>query len=114
MESIIKDSVLEHLKTNKYLLNSQHGFVPGRSVTTNLIEYLNEITAALDDGIPFDVVMVDFRRAFDRVPFGGMLAKVKAHGIDGDLLSWITDWTKNRRQRVVLNGVESDWADITS
>ena len=114
MESILKDSILEHLKANNYLLNSQHGFVPGRSVTTNLIEYLNKITAALDDGVPFDVVMVDFRRAFDRVPFDGMLVKAEAHGIDGDLLGWIRDWTKDRRQRVVLNGIESDWADVTS
>ena len=58
--------------------------------------------------------MVDFRRAFDRVPFDGMLAKAKAHGIDGDLLGWMTDWTVDRRQRVVLNGVESEWVKVTS
>jgi len=114
MESVLKDSILDHLKTNKCLICSQHGFVPGRSVTTNLIEYLNVITATLDDGIPFDTIMVDFRRAFDRVPFAGMLSKAKAHGIDGELLGWITDWTIGRKQRVVLNGVESDWTDVTS
>ena len=91
MESILKDEILSHLKLNDCIIPSQHGFVPGRSVTTNLIEYLNVITASLDDGIPFDVIMVDFRRAFDHVPFAGMLAKAKAHGIDGRLLDWITD-----------------------
>ena len=112
--SKVMESILKDLKLNDCIIPSQHGFVPGRSVTTNLIEYLNVITAALDDGIPFDVIMVDFRRAFDRVPFAGMLAKAKAHGIDGRLLDWITDWTKDRRQRVVLNGVESDWIEVTS
>ena len=43
-----------------------------------------------------------------------MLAKAKAHGITGDLLNWITDWTIDRKQRVVLNGVESDWVNVTS
>ena len=114
MESVLKDAILAHLQENNCLIGSQHGFVPGRSVTTNLIEYLNVITAALDEGVPFDAVMVDFRRAFDRVPFAGMLAKAKAHGIEGELLNWITDWTRDRKQRVVLNGVESDWVDVTS
>jgi len=43
-----------------------------------------------------------------------MLAKVGAHGIAGDLLKWINDWTKGRRQRVVLNGENSEWIKVTS
>jgi len=43
-----------------------------------------------------------------------MLAKVGAHGIAGDLLEWINDWTKGRRQRVVLNGENSEWIKVTS
>ena len=33
------------------------------------VTYLNEVTMALDDGVPYDVIMIDFRRAFDLVPF---------------------------------------------
>jgi len=50
-----------------------------------------KVTAALDKGIPFDVIMIDFRRAFDLVPFEHMLKKLEAHGIVGDVLKWITD-----------------------
>jgi len=58
--------------------------------------------------------MLDYRRAFDKVPFRHMIAKLESHGIDGDLLHWIVDWTTNRQQRVVLNGTHSEWTEVTS
>ena len=114
MESIIKDALLQHLIENELILPSQHGFMPGKSCSTNLLSYLNEVTSALDKGIPFDVIMIDFRRAFDVVPFENMLRKLESHGIVGEVLDWITDWTQERTQRVVLNGVNSSWADVIS
>ena len=69
---------------------------------------------ALDKGIPFDVVMIDFRRAFDVVPFEHMIRKLEAHGVRGELLKWISSWTQGRTQRVVLNGIHSSWADVLS
>jgi len=98
MESIIKDELLDHLRNNDLIIRSQHGFLPGRSCTTNLVDYMNVVTKALDSGSSYDVVLVDFQKAFDKVPFDGMLAKVKAHGIDGQLFKWLVDWTRNRRQ----------------
>ena len=52
--------------------------------------------------------------AFDRVPFDGMLRKCEAHGIAGQLLKWLRNWTENQRQRVVLNGVNSNSVDVLS
>jgi len=114
MESIIKDALTEHLLDNGLILPSQHGFIPGRSCVTNLLTYLNEVTTALDSGVPYDVIMVDFRRAFDVVPFDLLLIKLEAHGILGELLHWFDDWTKGRQQRVVINGHSSGWADVIS
>ena len=91
MEGLVKDEVLRHLIDNELILSSQHGFLPGKSCTSNLLSYMNEVTAALDKGISFDVIMIDFRRAFDLVPFEHMLKKLEAHGIVGDVLRWITD-----------------------
>ena len=56
--------------------------------------------------------MLDYRRAFDKVPFRQMIAKLKSNGIDGRALKWITDWTTNRLKRVVLNGTQSDWEKV--
>ena len=65
---------------------SQHGFVPKKSCTTNLLEYLEKVTQAVDEGKAVDVVYLDFAKAFDLVPRQRLMAKLKAHGIDGELL----------------------------
>ena len=42
------------------------------------------------------------------------MSKLKAHDIRGKVLKWIEDRLEGRRQRVVLNGSASDWADVLS
>ena len=57
---------------------------------------------------------MDFSKAFDKVPKFRLLAKLEAHGICGNVLTWIGTWLTNRKQRTVLNGEFSDWADVES
>ena len=42
------------------------------------------------------------------------MVKVKAHGIGGKIRVWIDDWLNGRKQRVTLNGRESDCIDVLS
>jgi Reverse transcriptase (RNA-dependent DNA polymerase)/Endonuclease-reverse transcriptase len=114
MESIIKEDITRHLDLNKIIKKSQHGFKSGRSCTTNLLEFLEPVTKACDQGQPYDVIYLDFAKAFDKVPHGRLLAKVAAAGIGGNLLKWISDWLKNRSQRVVINGKFSKWSPVLS
>ena len=114
MEAIIKDEIVEHLERNKLIRPSQHGFMKGRSCTSNLIVFLDKLSAAVDAGEAVDVVYLDFAKAFDKVPTQRLLKKVKAHGIGGQLYQWIKSWLTDRRQRVVLNGQASGWAAVLS
>ena len=43
-----------------------------------------------------------------------LLAKLKAHGISGNILHWIDEWLKDRQQRVVLHGIMSSWLNVIS
>ena len=61
-----------------------------------------------------DIVFLDFSKAFDKVPHARLLSKVRAHGIVDSVADWIEEWLRGRKQRVVLNGKESDWADVLS
>ena len=36
MESILKDNIMNHLTSNNLISHMQHGFMPGRSCTSNL------------------------------------------------------------------------------
>jgi hypothetical protein len=114
LESIIRDDLMSHLEKNKLIGPSQHGFLPGKSCGTNLLEFLERVTSRIDDGKPFDVVFLDFAKAFDKVPKLRLLEKLRAHGVRGKVLQWIANWLTGRRQRVVLNGKMSGWAAVLS
>ena len=86
----------------------------GRSCATNLLEFLEKATASVDEGKPFDVVFLDFSKAFDKVPIARLLEKIAAHGIQGNILEWIKCWLTDRKQRVVLNGKFSTWMEVLS
>ncbi len=68
MESIIKDCIMGHLLDNELIQESQHGFMPGKSCATNLVEFMDFVTKAVDEGKPVDIFYLDFTKAFDKVP----------------------------------------------
>jgi hypothetical protein len=72
------------------------------------------VAEKLDSGEPVDVIYLDFQKAFDKVPHERLLSKLKAIGINGKLLRWIRQWLTGRKQRVVINGVMSDWQEVLS
>jgi Reverse transcriptase (RNA-dependent DNA polymerase)/Endonuclease-reverse transcriptase len=114
LEGLIRDQLMEHLVTNNLVEESQHGFIPGKSCATNLIEFLDFISETLDRGGAADVVFLDFAKAFDKVPHKRLIEKLKAVGVQGKVLAWITSWLENRQQRVVLNGEASEWEQVRS
>ena len=114
MESLIRDVIVKHLSSHNLIRASQHGFMAGRSTVTNLLAYMETLTKLLDDGNAVDVLYLDFAKAFDKVPHARLLAKCRGLGLGGKLLHWIEMWLKDRKQRVILNGAFSAWADVLS
>ena len=114
LESLIRDKLMDHLLENKLINQSQHGFMSKKSCTTNLLEFMELVTKAVDEGDPVDVVYLDFAKAFDTVPKERLLEKLRAHGVRGEVLEWIRAWLTDRTQRVVLNGSTSTWKEVLS
>ena len=83
--------------------HSQHSFTKGHSCATNLLEFLEKVTMAADEGKAMDGFFLDFAKAFDKIPQEWLLKKLHAHGLRGNLLQWVADWLSNRLQCVVLN-----------
>ena len=77
-----------------------------------LLFLYNAFCKALDAGKEVRVIFCDISKAFDRVWHAGLIHKLRAAGISGDLLDWFTNSLFKRRQRVVLPGVESLWTFI--
>jgi hypothetical protein len=86
LESMLRDVLMDHLERNKLINQSQHGFMPKKSCGTNLLEFLETVTREVDKGRPVDVVFLDFAKAFDKVAKERLLQKLKAHGVQGNIL----------------------------
>ena len=114
LESIIRDRLMEFLDARSLLSEDQHGFRSGRSCVTQLLEIIEIWSSMLDEGGSIDVVYLDFRKAFDSVPHQRLLKKAEAYGIRGKLLLWIESFLTGRKQRVIVNGGKSTWADVVS
>ena len=59
-------------------------------------------------------VFLDISKAFHKVWHKGLIFKLKQNGISGKLINLIKDFLKNRKQRAVLNGQFSSWADVNA
>jgi hypothetical protein len=92
----------------------QHGFMAGRSTTTQLLEAYNIVNNILDSNEQCDVAYLDFSKAFDSVSHKLLIHKLYMYGIRSNLLSWFEDYLTNRSQHVVVNGANSDQVEVTS
>ena len=112
LEKIVHKHVFNFFKDNNVITTLQSGFVPDGSTTNQLLDIYNTFCKALDEGKEVRAVFCDVSKAFDRVWHKGLLFKLSSVGINGSLLQWFTDYLKDRKQRVVLPGVSSDWCFI--
>ena len=59
-------------------------------------------------------VFLDISKAFDKNWHDGIIFKLKAYDVEGELLLRLKSFLKNWEQRVALNGQTSEWRKIMS
>ena len=111
LESIIRDHMMDFLIKHKLINPSQHGFLKAKSCLTNLLCFLEKITKWVDDGLPVDVIYLDFQKAF---PHQRRIRKLKSHGMGNSIINCVEQWLTYRRQRVVVEGEVSSWRSVLS
>ena len=114
LERLIKNAILNHLCKNGLISRAQHGFLPGRSCTTNMLIFMDSLTDARDRGLITDAVFFDFAKAFDRVPHIPLLHKLTAYGISGSLYNWISSFLSGRTFRVRIGSTLSSPSPVLS
>ena len=105
---------MDHLQSLNLLSDAQHGFRRKRSCESQLILVINELAESLNNGDQMDVILLDFQKAFDKVPYQKLLVKLQQYGIRGQLHRWINSFLSNRSQTVVLEGAKSEEVKVTS
>ena len=114
MEHILQSNIMDHLDVHSILSELQHGFRKRHSCETQLLTALNDIALDLDHRQQVDVIIMDFQKAFDKVPHRRLLLKFRRYGIRGEILKWIEGFLTHRKQRVVIEGEYSNWVNVDS
>ena len=95
--------------------DSQHGFRKCRSCETQLIETVSDIARHLSDGNQVNMILLDFEKAFDKVPQSRLLNKLDFYGVRRNVnINWIKAFLSNRKQQVILKGAKSSQQDVLS
>ena len=117
LERCVLNHIWEHLQ--EIINDHQHGFMPGRSCTSQLVGVLDKIGKVLDRGEQIDVIYLDMTKAFDKVNHELLINKLlinklRRFGFKTNLLNWFQSYLYHRRQQVTVLGSTSSSLPVTS
>ena len=113
LEHIFISNINKHLTLDSKFAECQHGFRSQRSFKTKLVQFVHNIISNLDGAVnrghkQTDLIIMDFAKAFDKVPHMRLLHKLEYYGIRESTHKWINSWLSGHSQQVVLDGKASD------
>ena len=112
LEHIVCSNTMAHLDEYKLLSDRQHAFRKGHSCENQVTMVINDWAKILDNRGQVDTFIFDFEKAFDTPSYESLKSKLSSYGIGGKTLKWIDSFLCFRQQRVVVNGVKSDWVPV--
>ena len=112
-EKCVRDELL--IQCQHLIHDTQHGFLPLKSCTTQLIPFSHDISLGLNSNNLIDVIYFDFSKAFDSVNHDIILQKLKTeYKMDGLMLKFIKEYLQGRQQRVLVKGKLSNTCIVKS
>lgn len=100
------DPLLAHCK--QYLSDDQHGFISGRSTSTNPLCLTTYIAESFAERVQTDVIYTDLSAAFDKISHAITIAKLERLGVGGSVLRWINSYLVGRKLTVTVEGSVSN------
>ena len=114
LEHIVHSHVMKHLDSHQILTDEQHGFRAKRSTVTQLITTIHDLAKTIEDNKSVHAAILDFSKAFDKVPHQRLLHKLEYYGIRENLLKWFESFLTGRTQSVICDGSRSNPTMVSS
>ena len=112
LEKMFQKRLLNFVNKKKLLYNGQYGFREKSCTSYAIIDLLDQVTSAIENGKYTIGVCIDLRKAFDTVDHSILLKKLQFYGIRGVPLNWLKSYLCNRKQFVLYNGTASDMMNV--
>ena len=113
IEKAIATQIHDHLINNDIVDNFQSAYKAGHSCETALLRVYNDIVTTIGKGNGAMLVLLDLSAAFDTIDHDNIFCILEKYvGIRGNALKLIKSYFSNRTQRVQIDDVLSDFANI--
>ena len=96
------------LVENNILYQTQFGFQNAHSTEHAILQLVNQITEAFSQGKYTLGIFIDISKAFDTVNHNILLVKLKACGIQSEILKWFRSYLSNRKQFISCDDIETE------
>ena len=93
---------MNHFTNHNVLSDRQHGFRARRSCESQLLSLTHELHEHLEKKSQIDLIVLDFSKAFDKVPHQRLMGKICNQGIQGTTHRWINAFLTDRLKRVIV------------
>ena len=113
LENIFDNRLMNFLNSNNVLYLRQYGFRKNMSTTMAIMELVENITKAMDNGKFTIGVFIDLKKALDIVDHSILVTKLDHYGIWGVAKKWLSSYLENRKQYVCFNDTDSGFLPIT-
>jgi hypothetical protein len=91
--------------------NKQFGFLPNRSTIDAISQVIEDWGKAKDNHEAIFAIFFDFEKAFDLVDHIILLTKLKEL-LPAWLISWLASYLTERKQRVKIGNIETEWRNV--
>ena len=85
-----------------------------RAICIGAVTAVLLLVISLDKKETVDMAILDFTKAFDKVPLKRLIHKLNYYGISGSIATWMETFLIRRTQHVVVNGATSSSTIVTS
>src|SRR5579872_3280308 len=96
------------------MYSKQYGFMPKRSINTQLLRYFNELSSSAVNACQVDSIYIEYSRAFDSIVHNKLIFKLERYGVSGNLLQWLSSFLVGRSQSVKVSNSYSEWSPVCS
>ncbi len=88
------------------------GFRKAHDCQSVLLRLIETCKTSLDKNYIYGALLTDLSKAFDCLPHKLLIAKMKAYGFDTQSCLLVASYFNERKQRVKVSGMKSEWLNI--